>query len=448
MWRKNLKALRELQNNVVDSDKWRQMYFMRFLVQLHYFPVRRSFFTACKLKHLGLYAGSYWILPPYEKSNTLKKGPRQRFQFPSAHTDIIRFYLTEGRQILLNGRLDFSGDFLVNDSGKSVKVDQVTDILRKFYWECLGQRLNMRDYRFLFAMATMHSDMPEKHKIFISQQLRHTVTTRNRYYHQFLDGQKIETGDEVLPKSGVFPGGRDVLSSSNSSNSLMRESPPVSAAKSGFRSTKKKARRTTVTLENLAADSSDSESVVVDSGKQGKGKDHPRPAAPKTKGKSAVRTTVSGKRKGVVEAKGYTGKSTGEVFPKADRARPRTGYPSPFFSDEIFSFKFPDKPTEPVIPKKAVKKQSQSQVKPQVISSAQPPVKPQVAPSVQPQSKRAPVPKSLPKSKPRLRTSRTYARTDKQVSVSILLLFCFFFCFLFPPLLFLPFLFLLFCFLF
>lgn len=141
------------------------------------------------------------MLPDEEKSNTLRGSPRDFYQVPSDHTDVFRFYMETGRS-LLGGLPGAEQPFLVQPGplgGKKVSAQNITDVLRKFLYECFGEKSNMRDYRFNFAMGLMKADYAQEHKLWMTQQLRHRLVTQARYYRQFINGRRLRTGDNIIP---------------------------------------------------------------------------------------------------------------------------------------------------------------------------------------------------------------------------------------------------------
>jgi hypothetical protein len=103
----------------------------------------------------------------------------------------------------------------------------MTDIVRKFLYECTGLKLNLRTYRFLFAMAVMTSEeMSEAHKIFLTQQLRHSKSTHEKYYKEWMNGLQNPSGDKVLPLPNHQPAAPPVFSPKS------RAPPPVFSPKS------------------------------------------------------------------------------------------------------------------------------------------------------------------------------------------------------------------------
>lgn len=186
-WHLNLIELRRLQGAVdMTTSRWRVTYFLRLVVFLHYIPLRRSFWA--QMHNGGVILDPqgqrYLALPHLEKSNHLKRGPRNYYQVAQEHTDVLHWYIHHGRALLRGRRapLDAPSDpFLLNDKGEPIQIDNITDIVRKFLYECTGIKMKLRTYRFLFAMAIMSSDdMEEAHKLFLTQQLRHSKATHDR----------------------------------------------------------------------------------------------------------------------------------------------------------------------------------------------------------------------------------------------------------------------------
>jgi hypothetical protein len=187
-WQLNLEELRRLQLEAANTPNWHLTYFLRFVVFLHYIPLRRSFWS--RMDNQGVIfdipSGRYLVLPPVEKSNHLKYGPRDYFQIPREHTDVMTWYIEHGRARLRSAasavdRLDGPSDpFLLNEKGLPIRIDSITDIVRKFLYECYGLKLMLRTYRHLFAMALMSSEMEQEHRNFLVQQLRHSKATHDR----------------------------------------------------------------------------------------------------------------------------------------------------------------------------------------------------------------------------------------------------------------------------
>lgn len=230
-WQQNLEELRRLQVSAEQgSQSWRKLYYLRIVVFLFYVPVRRSFWSSMHNAgvHLDATRRHYLALPRLEKSNHLKKGPRNYFQIPQDHSDVLDWYIEHGRTLLGGARDGPDALFVLNDRGQPVTKDNMTDIVRKFLYECTGQKLNLRTYRFLFAMAVMTSEeMSEAHKIFLTQQLRHSKSTHEKYYKEWMNGLQNPSGDKVLPRPNLQPATAPPVFSPKS-----RPAPPVFSPKS------------------------------------------------------------------------------------------------------------------------------------------------------------------------------------------------------------------------
>lgn len=185
-WQFNLEALRRHQLAVAKhTNRWRLIYFLRFVVFLFYIPVRRSFWT--KMHNAGVHldpTGQHYLaLPNVEKSIHLRRGFRPYYQLPLHHTDVMTWYIQHGRSLLAQGQHgDAASDtFLLSDTGRPIRPDTVTDVVRKFLYECTGLKMTLRTYRFLFAMAVKCSDdIEERHKLYLTQQLRHSLATQQK----------------------------------------------------------------------------------------------------------------------------------------------------------------------------------------------------------------------------------------------------------------------------
>jgi hypothetical protein len=200
--RKKLKQLIALQE---DTPMWRHLFICWFSFVLFDVPVRPSFFFECKLSSVTTWETEegklVWaILPDYEKSLGLQKTPRDYFFIPDELSEIFSFYMNTGRKLLLSGRKALSApepsSLLLNESGEPLPKARLSLWFRKCMWEVTrhlsktdGQTellTNLREYRFLFSVSVVHSDLPEKHKDFVAQQLRHSKTTVELYYNTSL----------------------------------------------------------------------------------------------------------------------------------------------------------------------------------------------------------------------------------------------------------------------
>jgi hypothetical protein len=191
--RKKLNQLIALQE---DTPMWRYLFCCWFNFVLFEVPVRPSFYAECTVNDVESWMTEsgqlQWaIRPQYEKSLGLQKTARDYFFIPEQLTKIFTFYMETGRDLLklagLKGKSQQGAPeaLLLNEVGQPLHKDRFSLWFRKCMWEITrhlaksgnnGVELltNLREYRYLFSVSVLHSDVSEKD--FIAQQLRHSKT--------------------------------------------------------------------------------------------------------------------------------------------------------------------------------------------------------------------------------------------------------------------------------
>ncbi len=178
------------------SEAWRKEFCMRFAFSLFLYPERPSFWTKMKLGDITFMNDTYYTLPETEKSIALQNKSRKHYIFDESFNPVMDFYLSQGRALLLGGKQ--SDAFLIHYSGTSISESRLSAWFRKALIEYWGEpNLDLRGYRSRFQNEVMHDlTLTQEQRNFITQQLRHTPLTAQKYYQDWI----------MRPQHSVFTG--------------------------------------------------------------------------------------------------------------------------------------------------------------------------------------------------------------------------------------------------